>query len=276
MRSYLLPFINDRSRYSTTGNHKTILDLAIKAYANEVKSSDSSEIDPNFAEMVIEQLKMFIFAGHDTSASALCFAYHMLWTNPETLAKMREEHDAVLGPDRFEATKKIKESPQLLNQLPYTLACIKETLRLYPPVGTVREGRAGFYLVQPDTGFKYPTDGFMLFGCSTAEHRMPEYWPRPDDFVPERWLAREGEPLHVRKNAFRPFELGPRNCIGQELAVLELKTILALTIRDLDVESVYPEDGEKMLGQAAFQVMAPGDVTGHPSQGMPVKVSIRK
>jgi cytochrome P450 len=189
--------------------------------------------------------------------------------------KIREEHDVVLGVDLAKAATKIKSSPQLLNQLPYTSGVIKEVLRLFPPVGTVRQSNSNLFLTQPETGICYPTDGFMIFGCSTAGQRNGAFWERPDDFVPERWLAREGDPLHVRKNAYRPFELGPRNCIGQELAQQELRAILALTVREFDVKSALPEDGKRVLGELAYQVMRPGDLTSHPVDGMPVRIEIR-
>lgn len=277
MKNYLLPHIwRGISEYGKIEGHRTVTNLAIKAYLNEVKSSSTAEhIDPQFIDMAIAQMKMFIFAGHETTASALSFTYHFLWKHPATLASLRAEHDAILGSDPAKAAAYITASPQLLNKLPYTSAVIKETLRLFPPVGSVRKGRQDFFLIHPETGIRYPTDGFMLFSCSMAEHRNAAFWPRPDDFVPERWLVGEGDPMYVRKNAFRPFELGPRNCIGQELAQLELRAILALTVRELDVQSMYSENGGRVLGELAYQTMAPGEVTGHPSQGMPVRVKIR-
>jgi hypothetical protein len=277
MKNYLLPHIwRAISEHGKIEGHKTVTNLAINAYLDEVKPSSSPDrIDPQFISTAIAQMKMFIFAGHDTTASTLSFAYHLLWKNPATLATLRAEHDDVLGSDLAKTAANITASPQLLNKLPYTSAVIKETLRLFPPVGTVRKGRQDFFLIHPDTGTRYPTEGFMLFGCSIAEHRNAAFWLRPDDFVPQRWLVGEGDPMRVRKNAFRPFELGPRNCIGQELAQLELRAILALTVRELDVQSMYSETGGRVLGELAYQSMGPGEVTGHPSQGMPVRVKIR-
>jgi len=256
---------------------QTITDLAIKSYVTEVEPvSQSSNANARFINQTIEHLKMFIFAGHDTTASTLSFAFHLLHTNPATLATLRAEHDAVFGTNPSTASATITASPQLLNQLPYTSAVIKETLRLFPPVGTVRRGSASFYLTHPETGTRYATDGLMLYGCSMAEHRLDAFWPRAAEFVPERWLARDGEPLHVRKNAFRPFELGPRNCIGQELAQLELRVILAMTIREVDVCSVYPADGAMVLGEPAYQCLVPGTLTGHSKGLMPVTVQLRE
>ncbi|KAK0636604.1 cytochrome P450 [Bombardia bombarda] len=290
MKNYFMPFIDQGiAEYSQNGpsaaEPKTINSLAIKAYLTEklaIQDSDSlptsaSDIDQSFIDMTISQLKIFMFAGHDTTGTTLSFALYLLNKpeNASTLAALRAEHDAVLGPDPAAAEAQIAANPNILNALPYTLAVVKETLRLNPPAGTVRKGQPGFFLTHPDTKTQYPTDGFVLFGCSHLLQRLDEYYPRPHEFVPERWLAAEGDPLYVRKNTFRSFELGPRNCIGQELALLELKAILALTVREMDVEACYADDAPEVLGEKAYQVMLPWQVTGHPKGGMPVRIKMR-
>ena len=99
-----------------------------------------------------------------------------------------------------------------------------------------------------------------------------ELYPEPHSFKPERWLTDEPP---IKKNAFRPFELGPRGCIGQELAQVELRAILALTVREFDLESVYDKNGPKVYGELAYQVFAPGDLTAKPAHGMPMRVKSR-
>ncbi|KAK7748094.1 hypothetical protein SLS53_001346 [Cytospora paraplurivora] len=258
---------------------QTIMSLAIKSYVNEVQSASdkyaAGGVDPKFIDIAISQLKIFMLAGHDTTASTLCFVYHLLTKNPKALEAVRTEHDEILGKDVFETKDTIIARPQLLNQLPYTSAVIKETLRLFPPAGTVRQGPDDFFLTQPDTGLRYPTKGLMLWDCNIAGHRSEMFWPRPNDFVPERWFAKEGEPLYVRKNTFRPFELGPRNCIGQELAALELRAILALTIREFDIESVWNDDDPEWFGDKAYQAEIPREITGHSKRYMPARVKKR-
>lgn len=281
IRNYLLPHIRQGIRENTSGapvEHKTINSLATKAYLAHAASTKSAlaGLDQNFIDIVISQFKIFFFAGHDTTASALSYAYYLLSKNPSTLAALRAEHNDILGPDPSTARSQLATAPPFLNQLPYTSAVIKETLRLFPPAGTIREGRPGFFLTQPDTKKQYPTEGMMVYGVSFAVQRLEEYWPRPNEFLPERWLVEEGHPLYPRKNAFRPFELGPRNCIGQELAQLELRAILALTVREMDIESVYPEGSTTVLDEVAYQVMEIGMVTGHPRLGMPVRVRMRE
>lgn len=272
IRQFLLPHIERAlSARETTEGPRTIVKSTAKAYVEEVGPSKSGH-DKAFLDMAVSQLKMFIFAGHDTTATILCYAYHLLYKHPSCLAKIRAELDGVLGSDLSQAEQIVCESPHLLNALPYTQAIIKETLRLYPPVGGVRAGAKDFFLTHPTTGQRYPTEGWMLFTNSMASHRWEAFCPDPDSFDPERWLVSEAP---IKKNAYRPFELGARNCVGQELAQVELRAILALTLREFDIQSAYDPNGPKVLGDVAYQKMVPGDLTGKPIHGMPMTVKSR-
>jgi cytochrome P450 len=274
IKNYLMPLIQEMLVRSKDGGPKTILSLAIGAYMQGAFTSNT--LDSTFMDILVANLKIFMVAGHDTTASILSYAYYLLSNNPAIRDAVRREHDAVFGPDPAKITAKITATPTLLNQLPYTAAVIKETLRLFPPVGTIRAGSADFILTHPDTGEHYPTEGMMVFGCSFATHRLEAFWPEPNRCIPERWLVPEGDPLHPRKNAFRPFELGPRNCIGQEMAMLEFRMILAMTARDFDIDCEFPSDSPRALGDMAYQIMQPGQLSAYPKDGMPVRVRIPK
>jgi cytochrome P450 len=115
-----------------------------------------------------------------------------------------------------------------------------ETLRLFPVALTTRSGSRNISITMPD-GTVYPTANFMIWVNIHTIHRRPDLFPSPDEFIPERFLEQE-----IPKDAWRPFEKGPRSCIGQELALLEMKTVLALTIRDFEVRSAYEEWDRKM------------------------------
>ncbi|TPX13487.1 uncharacterized protein E0L32_006217 [Thyridium curvatum] len=290
-REGVMPIIQDAIKnYEKHEGPKTILNLAVRSYVNEVQDySARGNIPPEFAEMVVNHTKMFLFAGHDTTATTLCYAYMFLHRNPDKLAKLRAELDEVLGPDPAAAPARISADPSLLNQLPYTLAVVKETLRINPPVGTVRTGAPGFSLTHPETGERFPCGGLAIFGCSKAAHLHPDYWPEPQRFLPERFMTtaaatargggeeEEADPLlHPRRNAFRPWEMGPRNCIGQELASLELRLVLALTAREVDVELAYAPGAPTFMGEVAYQVETPEHVTSHPKDGLPVRIRSRK
>ena len=255
------------------GGPKTILSLAIGAYKQD--ANNPKDLDPTFMDILTANLKVFMLAGHDTTASILSYVYYELSTNPTIREAVRREHDTVFGPDPSQIMEKITATPTLLNQIPYTMAVIKETLRMFAPFGTVRAGNTDVYLTSPETGERFPTEGMMIFGCSIASHRSKDFWVEPERCIPERWLVSEGDPLHPRKNAFRPFELGPRNCIGQELAMLELRMILAMTVRDFDIDTEYAADSPRVLGDFAFQTMEMGQVSSYPKDGMPVRVRIR-
>lgn len=280
IRNEILPLIQDTVRnYEKIEGPKTILSLALKSYVNEVQDySARGSIPPEFIESVVRHVKIFLFAGHDTTATTLAYSYYLLNQNPDVAANVRAEHDEVLGPSPDAAADRINADPTLLNKMPYTIAVIKETLRLFAPVGgTVREAPEGFLLTNPRTGARYPVAGFMLHASGTTVHRDPQRWPEPHRFLPGRWLVRdESDPYYPARNAWRPFEMGPRNCIGQELAQLEIRLVLALTVREFDFRPVYPADAPQQFGHKAYQVEQPQLVaTGHIKERLPVKVTVR-
>lgn len=277
MDSYLSRELKKRYSSVADQNHvpgKSVIDLAMKAYLDE--KPGSTGMPAPFKAAAMAQIKLFIFAGHDTTSTTTVFVFHLLSKHPDILRKVCEEHDAVLGPVS-DAASRLRSAPQLLSQLKYTLAAIKEALRIYPMVATIRAGHSGLQLVSPD-GQSFPTDTCMIWGDHYSIHHSPHLWPRAEDYLPERWLCKEGDELYPPKNAWRPFERGPRNCIGQELALTEMKLILALTIREFDLVDAYAElDAEKgnkgnmkVNGERAYMVRVGGG--GHPADGYPCRV----
>lgn len=116
----------------------------------------------------------------------------------------------------------------------------------------------------------------MVWPVPFAMHRRGDLFPEANTFRPERFLAKEGDPLAVPKDAWRPFEKGARNCIGQELALLETKIIMVLTLRTFDVWACYGDDKDgaarELLGERAYQVLI---ATAKPVDGMPARVTKR-
>lgn len=282
MDRYLNPRLNNR--YSSilgkkANPGKSIIDLALKAYLAEDSSTES--IPTAFKEAAIAQIKLFIFAGHDTTSSATIFTYDLLSKHPEVLARIRAEHDTVLGPNSSEAGSLLISIPQLLNKLPYTLATIKEALRIYPTVAALRVGQPNFTLVS-ESGQRFPTERCIILGDHYGVHHNPKVWPDADKFLPERWLVDESDPLFPPKNAWRPFERGPRNCIGMELAMTEIKIILALTIRTFNIDDMYEAfdtlkkntKDMSVNGQRTYMVRGTGG--GHPADGYPCKATMSK
>lgn len=271
------------------GKRASLFDLTFKHYMDSMPSKKGKSVvgkgmDSNFETIARSSIKLFILAGYDTTSTTLCYAYHLLSTHPRTAQLLRQEHDSVLGSVPSAAAEVIANDPHLLNRLPYTLAVLKETLRLYPPVDIGRAGSKDMVLSDPSTGIKYPTEGMSLGISPYTFHIDPTYWPRPLEFLPERWLPSTSSPdtqsenLHAsEKEAWSPFGHGPRVCIGKELALTELKLVLALTVREFDVASMYEEIDRERKGRIDFN----GDrawmtmgLLGTPRDGMPVRVRL--
>ncbi len=259
----------------TAKRTRTVIDLALDAYVTESLGEQTNQgMDSTFQKFAMSQIKLFLFSGHDTTSSSVCYLFYVLSANPTALSRVRTEHDEVFGSDLDETPSVVTQNPFLLNQLPYTLAVIKETLRMYPAVSSTRAGEPGFD-VTDDQGHRFPTDGFLVWANSQTVHRDPAYWPQPDEFIPERWLVPPRDPLHPMKGAWRPFEYGPRNCIGQELAMVEMKIIMVMTLRRFQIMPVYEElDRHKpsrkvrtVYGERGYQIQR-----AQPSDDLPCRV----
>ena len=253
---------------------KALLPAALESYINSARSHGTppDRLDPKFKSSLISNMIIFMVAGHETSSTTICMCINNLARNPHVLSRVRAEHDAVFGSDTSTShiLSIVQQEPETLNRLPYTLAVIKETLRLYSPVSGIRQGTPELSLPD-DSGKLFPTAGLKIWTVHTAVHLNEKYWPEPEKFIPDRWLATEGDRLYPTKGAWRPFEHGSRNCIGQALALIELKLVLVMTMREFDFEPAYAEEDGEILGSKAWLSGNQG-VGGTPCKEYPVKV----
>uniref|UniRef100_A0A8C8RAZ3 Cytochrome P450 4B1-like n=1 Tax=Pelusios castaneus TaxID=367368 RepID=A0A8C8RAZ3_9SAUR len=164
------------------------------------------------------EVDTFTFAGHDTTSTSTSWLFYCMALNPEHQQRCREEIKEIL-----EDRDTIQWND--LNDMPYTTMCIKESLRLYPPVPQVYR-----QLDQPVTFFDGRTlpAGSLVSLHIYALHRNPTVWKDPEVFDPLRFSQDNMSDQH--SFAFLPFAAGPRNCIGQQFAMNELKVALALTL----------------------------------------------
>lgn len=220
---------------------RSVLALALK---------DTDELTPFLLQSTADQVKSFLFAGHDTTAILLQRLIYALSIHPACLEKIRAEHDAIFG-DAEPRAVFLAHPDETMKALKYTSACIKETLRLWPPAGSARMSHNGFKLHTPD-GEDVLVDDCVLYLCHHIIQRDPKvYGETAQDFDPGRWVgdsdtssatidadgASDGE-SKVPVSAWRAFERGPRNCIGQELANIEARVILACLMRRYDFVKV--------------------------------------
>ncbi|KAL3421062.1 afln vera monooxygenase [Phlyctema vagabunda] len=261
---------------------RSVIDLALESYiADNPSLAAAKTMDKAFKSWAITQIRLFLFAGHDSTSSTIVYCYYLLSKNPEALARIQAEHDAVFGRDISAVPDLLIKQPQLANKLPYTLAVIKEALRLFPPASGIRGGLPGADLTDSH-GNSYPTEGMTIWILHTAVQRHAGHWKDPDAFIPDRWLVTDPEdPYYPVKGAWRPFEFGPRNCVGQTLVMLDIKAVLAMTVREFDISDAYQEwdslnlrKGQKDIGgERAYQISSGG---AHPSDGFPCRVRERK
>ena len=143
MNAYLDKMLHERfvSRKGAAlrKGRKPAIDLALDEYLAQ-HDGNAKVTDKAFRRQAIDNMSTFIFAGHDTTSSTICYVYHLLNLHPQCLAKVRQEHDDVFGADVSQAADLIRKTPNLINSLPYTLAIIKEVLRLFPAASTIRDG----------------------------------------------------------------------------------------------------------------------------------------
>ncbi|OLN96574.1 P450 monooxygenase AflN 1 [Colletotrichum chlorophyti] len=212
----------------------------------------------------------------------LPYCYYLLSQNPEILSHVIEKHHNGFGTDPSETQDTIHEEPQRLNEIPYTTAYIKEVLRIFPPAAALRRARPDLDIVDGN-GCVHPTEGCNAFTLNLAVHRNPKHWKDPDTCIPERWLVGPEDPLYPPKGAWRPFEWGPRSCIGQTLAMTVLKIGLLMTVREFSITPAYdewdqlhPRSGVKTSnGNRAYQA-ANGGGGARPADRLPVRVELRK
>ncbi len=163
------------------------------------------------AQLRDETLTLFL-AGHETTANALSWAWHLLGANPEAEARFHAEIDAVLG-GRLPGAEDVAA-------LPYTRGVFAETMRLFPPAYLIgREPREEIAL----GGFRIRRGSVVLVSPWLA-HRDPRFWRAPLEFLPERWTP--GGEAALPRFAYFPFGGGPRKCIAEGFAWME--GILAL------------------------------------------------
>ncbi len=200
-------------RRADNRDHGDLLSMLLAAEDAENPQKRLTDVE------VRDQAMTLFLAGHETTANALAWTWHLLAQHDDARVKMKAEMDAVLGPDR---------SPTLDDtaRLPFTTAVLSEAMRIYPPVWVV--GRRA--LEDVTIGDVQVPRRTIVLSSQFLIHRDERFWPDPLEFRPERWLddaAKEARP----KFAYFPFGGGARICIGDAFAWTEGVLILAVMAR---------------------------------------------
>ncbi|EXF74211.1 BCL4p [Colletotrichum fioriniae PJ7] len=204
-------------RLSTKSNRNDFLSTVVKSY--EVGAISKEEMTAHVSTLTI--------AGGETTATFLAAATYYLLRNPACLLRLQAEIT-----DRFSSFEEINATAA--RQLPYLQAVINEGLRLYAP------GSQGFPRLSPGmkVGDIYVPAGAEVFTHAWTLTHSEEYFSDPKSFKPERWL--DAESADVRE-ASQPFSMGPRGCLGQNFAYMEINLILAKMLWKYELELVDKE-----------------------------------
>lgn len=188
-------------------------------------------------EQLRDELMTLLIAGHETTATAVAWALYWVHRTPSVQNQLLHELEALgTNPD-----------PMAIVRLPYLTAICNEALRIYPiamltvPRAVKEPVELMGYQLQPGT---------KLYGCIYLTHRREDLYPEPEQFKPERFLERQFTPYE-----FYPFGGGIRRCIGEALALFEMKLVLATMISryQMTLASNKPE-----IPQRRGVTLAPG------------------
>ncbi len=172
-----------------------------------------------------DQAMTLMFAGHDTSTSTLTFMMHELARHPDVVEKLCEEQDRVLGSDP-------PSIDALEREMPYLEMVLDEVLRLYPPAWIGPRRAVGDF----EFGGHSVSRGAYVNYCSWASHRIPEVFPEPEAFIPERF-SRERKAA-LPRGAYVPFGGGRRICIGKRFGQTEVKLVATMLLQRLRLDAM--------------------------------------
>ncbi|MFK7914573.1 MAG: cytochrome P450 [Pseudomonadales bacterium] len=176
---------------------------------------------------LIDQIGVFFLAGHETTASALTWAFYILAQQPNTLARLRAEVDALAGTGPI--------TLEHIKQLRFTRSIFREVLRLYPPITFIPRVAAESTTI---AGVRIKR-GAMVMISPWATHRNALLWRDADRFDPQRFDTEKQSGDSEATGPFLTFGMGPRVCVGIAFATMESSLILARLCRSFDI---VPQD----------------------------------
>jgi cytochrome P450 len=229
-----------RERRAQGGDRGDLLSMLLAAQDEDGATMSDQQIRD-------ESMTLFL-AGHETTANALSWAIYLLAKNPPARARVEQELDALGHVPSYDDLK----------QLPWTLAILKETLRLYPPAyilarRVIEDVVIGCHEIKKHT---------IVLVNVLGIHRRADVFANPESFDPERFMGDAEKQLP--RCAYMPFGAGPRICIGNHFALMEGHVLLASILKRVrfDMVSDSPVDLEPL-------------VTLRPRGGVTVRVTIR-
>lgn len=260
--SYYYPFPSTRTFWSCLWTIHSIIDDLVKSKRG-LKKHGAGYADKDLLDMILEhtdkelitdqnrnalserelrdEVMTFILAGHETTSLALTWTIAMLCVHEEWQDRCRQEIAAVLENEQ-------SITWDHLDQLKVTSAVVHETMRLWPPIPVVSRTA----MVDDQIGPYHIPAGTNIVAVIGQMHRLPEYWPNPTEFLPERFL--EGD---VAWEAYMPFADGPHKCLGYQFAMSEIMVMLATLLKKYKFTLAMDWEKLKVQGLITLQPLSP-------------------
>lgn len=213
-----------QERKASTEAHEDVLQDMIEAQATDPVMTD---------QQILHDGMQLLVAAHETSSTALTWMLYLLMQHPEYMTAVRDELESVIGDAAVE--------PRHVSELTVTMRVIKETLRLYPPFWMVdRRAMVDDHVA----GVSIPADSTVV-AFIYAAHHDPGQWPDPGRFDPDRFDIDDRRPN--LGFTYLPFGGGPKSCIGERYALLQMTCVLHAVLRNYDVSLAQPTSEQPLF-----------------------------
>lgn len=220
--------IIDKHRKESTGEENHLLSMLLEA-----RDEDTNEQMSN--QQLRDELMTIYVAGHETSANALSWTWYLLTQHPEIYQGLKDEIRATLGSRRLRLAD--------LRAVPFAHQVMEEAMRLYPPAWAM-----GREALNDDEANGYPIPkGSKVFISIANLHRDERYWENPNQFDPDRFTPERTKERH--RGVYMPFGLGPRMCIGNNFALMEIQLIIMMMVQrfDFELDTTHPVVPEALI-----------------------------
>uniref|UniRef100_A0A1I8Q2B7 Cytochrome P450 n=1 Tax=Stomoxys calcitrans TaxID=35570 RepID=A0A1I8Q2B7_STOCA len=226
---------------------------------NVIKTSGES-LKSISIDIIASNAFLFYMAGSETTAATTSYTIYELSMNPRVLQKAQEEVDKAMEKHGLGVNGRL--TYEAIQDMAYLDLCVMETLRKYPAAPFLNRECTLDYQV-PDTKFTIKK-GTGIIVSVFGLHRDPEYFPKPMDYIPERFAKDSND---YNPMAYLPFGQGPRQCIAQRMGIVNVKTALAKILANFNIKTIPRKEVEFKFHTAPVLV---------PKDGLNVSFSKRK
>ncbi|KXN65106.1 cytochrome P450 [Conidiobolus coronatus NRRL 28638] len=217
-----------------------------------LRKDPESPYEPLTDEELVQNINLFFFAGHDTTASTLSYALYSIARNRDIQDKLRNDIYQKMGLSDNHKKLVVPTSEQVKN-MEYLHLVIKETMRMFPPILHLGRTLGEDYLI-PEDNIVIPKGTNIALSIYSVLHD-PKIYPNPEKFDPERFLNAKYD-----VDTYMPFGGGSRMCVGINFSLVEQKVFFALLLQKFDLKIAKDNPDHEQLRISGFGLTRPTDL----------------